>query len=774
MAINLSDNIQVNAPKPSDSRYLNNLSPYSSVSAANTALVGVRYTGLTVNILGTEYWYCNGIADENLVVKLSGGQLNWTGSTANGIGTYVDGTLICAQSNLTFDGTKLNVLGDIQASTCVVSPLISGQTISGSTAIHGLKIYENGICLGSTYKTIDEFNTYTGITQAIFTDSQDPTGFINNQNIVVTYDGVNRTINLSATTGTVEYYWKGTKYSLGTSWTSTAHDDTTAAWYLYSTDGADILWSNQVWNFTNLMVASRPANTNWAIREVHGTIQYGVHEELHKNFGTYRDSGFGFTSGTYAIQPAIPSDTGNTIGFEAGVIRDEDISTSLSAWIKGEYTHLYFTGASSFNITTGHTDFFVVGTTYPLINNYNGTTFGETEMMSGRYANWYVVRVPVTNDSVSQKYRAIVLQPQFIYTTLAAAQSENPQNLYLGDISDIFNEFVLVERMTLRSDSTYSGATGKVRIEALSVLSGTRYGQVSTTVGLGSVTAGNVSVSPQSPFTATNMQSLSDSYAERFASAVSGATNLGTGNGTLYTSVDSHNIQLKSLSAGTNITLTCNDNYVTINSTGGGGTASGERVTKLVNQPSHGFDVKDVLGWSGGTYNKAIADGSYDGEILGIVSKCYNADCFDLTQAGYVTGLTSLSVNSTYFLSPTTAGLLTATRPTITGEIVKSVLIADSETSAWVLPYAGFQISVSSGGTSAQVSEFTITGNSTSTGFTVIHGKNKQFVMVEVIKNTSPYPTIYTNVERTNADCVCITFDTAPANGQEYKILIIN
>ncbi len=70
------------------------------------------------------------------------------------------------------------------------------------------------------------------------------------------------------------------------------------------------------------------------------------------------------------------------------------------------------------------------------------------------------------------------------------------------------------------------------------------------------------------------------------------------------------------------------------------------------------------------------------------------------------------------------------------------------------------------------LSEYTITGNSINTGFTVNHGKNKQFVGVEIVKNSSPYPTIYTNVYRTNANCVCITFDAAPANGQQYKILI--
>ena len=124
----------------------------------------------------------------------------------------------------------------------------------------------------------------------------------------------------------------------------------------------------------------------------------------------------------------------------------------------------------------------------------------------------------------------------------------------------------------------------------------------------------------------------------------------------------------------------------------GNTSASGEKVTKQICQVSHGFNVKDVIGWSGGTYNKAIADGLYDGEVIGIVSKCYNANCFDLTQAGYITGLTSLSINTTYFLSDITAGLLTSIEPTSNTHISKSILIANSSTSGWVLPYAGYVI----------------------------------------------------------------------------------
>jgi hypothetical protein len=122
---------------------------------------------------------------------------------------------------------------------------------------------------------------------------------------------------------------------------------------------------------------------------------------------------------------------------------------------------------------------------------------------------------------------------------------------------------------------------------------------------------------------------------------ITGATNLGSGNGVIFTNVTDNKINLKSLSGGSNVTLTCNGDYIGINSSGTGG-----------------------------------------------ISACV------------------------------------------------------------------------------------ITGDSSTTGFSVCHGCNQQFVMVQVVQAASPYATVYTDVQRPNGDCVCITFSTAPALGTDYMILI--
>jgi hypothetical protein len=82
MAIILNDNLKINAGKPIDSRYLTTGNTiYISTTAVNAAIpTPLRYTGLTVNILGNEYWYKNGVSGTSLVLKVPTG-----GTAANAI-----------------------------------------------------------------------------------------------------------------------------------------------------------------------------------------------------------------------------------------------------------------------------------------------------------------------------------------------------------------------------------------------------------------------------------------------------------------------------------------------------------------------------------------------------------------------------------------------------------------------------------------------------------------------------------------------------------------
>lgn len=130
----------------------------------------------------------------------------------------------------------------------------------------------------------------------------------------------------------------------------------------------------------------------------------------------------------------------------------------------------------------------------------------------------------------------------------------------------------------------------------------------------------------------------------------------------------------------------------TFQAAAGGGSGSID-----VNQVAHGLAVNDVIRLSGvSTYTKAQADSGANAEVVGIVTAVAGVDDFTVQQSGHVTGLTALTANTVYFLSPGTAGLLTATAPTTLGQISRPVLITDTTTSAWIFPYRGNDVEIAS------------------------------------------------------------------------------
>jgi hypothetical protein len=84
MAINIVDNLNIYAPKSIDNRYLKNgTTPYTSVNDVLASIEpSVRHIGLTVLINNEEYWFKNGILNNNLVQKItSSSQPSITGNT---------------------------------------------------------------------------------------------------------------------------------------------------------------------------------------------------------------------------------------------------------------------------------------------------------------------------------------------------------------------------------------------------------------------------------------------------------------------------------------------------------------------------------------------------------------------------------------------------------------------------------------------------------------------------------------------------------------------
>lgn len=106
----------------------------------------------------------------------------------------------------------------------------------------------------------------------------------------------------------------------------------------------------------------------------------------------------------------------------------------------------------------------------------------------------------------------------------------------------------------------------------------------------------------------------------------------------------------------------------------------GASSTVSVNQTTHTFVVGDVLRntTSDNVYAKAQADSAANAEVIGIVTEVVDADNFVITTSGMVDAagaVPALAAGTVLFLSPTTAGALTATEPTTAGQISKPLAI---------------------------------------------------------------------------------------------------
>ena len=103
----------------------------------------------------------------------------------------------------------------------------------------------------------------------------------------------------------------------------------------------------------------------------------------------------------------------------------------------------------------------------------------------------------------------------------------------------------------------------------------------------------------------------------------------------------------------------------------------------------HGFVTADLGAplylTAGGVYTKAKADAANTAEVIGLIGSIIDANSFNLVMVGQTTVNTAVTggamvVGSTYYVSAATAGLLTATEPSVIGQVSKPVGVAISTT----------------------------------------------------------------------------------------------
>jgi hypothetical protein len=118
---------------------------------------------------------------------------------------------------------------------------------------------------------------------------------------------------------------------------------------------------------------------------------------------------------------------------------------------------------------------------------------------------------------------------------------------------------------------------------------------------------------------------------------------------------------------------------------------TGKTLVREIAQTGHGFILGDIVRLDGSDYVKAQANNSTNAEVVGIVSRYIGVDDFELTEVGYITGLSGLSANTVYFLSATVEGTFTETDTLVVGEVSKPLLQAIDATSCYFFNWRGIE-----------------------------------------------------------------------------------
>jgi hypothetical protein len=226
MAIQLGDNIKLGLALPTDARYYSTATnkPWTGVTEVNTKLLGgvggVRYTGLTVNVAGVEYWYKEGIADGNLIIKSMGGG-TLTGAT-NGI--YLTGS-----------NTKVALGGDLNGDVYFSGGTLKYSThpsFSGDTQIVD-KRYVDDIATGLKPKEAVKVAT-TGYTNLASPPSFiDGVAMVNMDRVLIKNQGVGNT----GSTQNGIYNWHSSGMTRSSDFDGTPASETVSGAYVWVLTG---------------------------------------------------------------------------------------------------------------------------------------------------------------------------------------------------------------------------------------------------------------------------------------------------------------------------------------------------------------------------------------------------------------------------------------------------------------------------------------------------------------------------------------------------------
>ncbi|MBF0399960.1 MAG: hypothetical protein HQL90_04260 [Magnetococcales bacterium] len=287
-------------------------------------------------------------------------------------------------------------------------------------------------------------------------------GWLDTTNMSLSFDSGTRTLTVSDSGGTLQFWSGGVLYAKSSPQTIQIADTTGTHHIYFDTSGniQEVTEFTQsfltTWAYTAAIYWNATAGAAVNIgNELHGSEMDGrTHSYLHATRGTQYDSGLAITPTVVGGNGSLDSHAQIAVG--SGQIRDEDIAIAISAaTAPATLPVIYRSGASGdwYTATTANHCVKTTGTGRLAWNQWTGATWQLTEVTNNNFVLYHIV---ATNGVVAQLKS---LMGQNEYSTINAARTgalTEISSLNTGGLA--FTEWRIIGTIIYKTSDSYANA----------------------------------------------------------------------------------------------------------------------------------------------------------------------------------------------------------------------------------------------------------------------------------------------------------------------------
>jgi hypothetical protein len=306
-------------------------------------------------------------------------------------------------------------------------------------------------------------------------------GFPNNPyQVTLSYSPITRQVTLTPTGSSFDIYVNGVKFTKTGPQVSTAHDNSTSAYFISYDPNGVLQTSNTPWSIagSSIPVCSLYYNAALtdavALYELHSaTRNPESHHQQHFSVGTMVLGKTGFE--LFGWTANSDSSAAVTFGVAAGTILDEDIKWIVSQLNDlGPYTILYRTGASEWTWSKSLSlpYLYNIGNTNNILqyNRNNAGIWSMANLTNSNYVNYYLF----ASTALDSEFRFFLIPGPAEHATVSSYQAENVS--IIGSTGSVIpiEEYAPLWKLTYRYQTGYDGVAGRARLIEASRLVGTK------------------------------------------------------------------------------------------------------------------------------------------------------------------------------------------------------------------------------------------------------------------------------------------------------------